>query len=226
MAVARWGLPQPKLLNRMINVVNIIGNTVGKIALACSLVSVVCLFLWNRRKHVAWLDYYSTLLDYFFHVAAIVSCMLLLLYTPIASMIGGGSVSISSILQYMDYCIVMPICMDMCIFGIVMRVLNDYCYRWIALLVGIVLFSFVQGGLMLSLPTVLLAIPICAVFDKTHSLVYVVFLHILSNCILFILNLTGLVDMIAKINAFVVCLFVVFGCAMYLYMLFYVYKKL
>ena len=194
--------------------------------MACSLICAMCLLLWNRRKHIAWLDYYTIGFGYFFHMAAIVSCMLLLVYTPIVSMVGGGSVPVNSILQFVDYCIVMPICVDMCICGIAMRVLNRYCYWWIALLVGVVLFAFVQGGVMLSLPTVFLAIPICAIFYKTHSLVYVVFLHILSNCILFILNLTGWVEVIVSVNPSIVLSLIILGSALYSYMLFYVYKKL
>lgn len=186
----------------MINNFCIVDNPIiyGILAVVC--LTFTCLFKYSKMFN-SLLDYYLLTLDKFFTVSSVMLFACLFAYLPVVAMLGVVNMDIRSFYVFLNFCLIHPVSVELVVNGLLARVLDRYCKKWLTVITCSLLIALLQSNVELALPTLLFWIPICYVFVRTHSLVYVIFLHVIINCIVFIVVLTPLLEFLAGVQSVV-----------------------
>lgn len=175
-------------------------------ALVLFVLIIILLYIFNT-KITKWLDYYTVNFELFFSTSSLLILVLCFLYFPIKSLVGVERMEVHSYFEFLNFCILFPFCMEIIVNGFVQRILKRLCSARFAIAICSAILALSQSELRYVAPTVLIFIPICLVFNKTQSLLYAVFLHVMINCVIFIVELTKLLDLIDGFPSYVLCLF-------------------
>jgi len=176
------------------------------------------LFVVSQRNRSLW-NIYALSLDRCVWMFGIQIFGLLTVYSPLKSFFVTEDVDMTSILQFVNYCILFPVVIEILVCGIFLRFALRYCNLYTLLIICASIISIFQERQMLIFPSIVFATSICYLFYRTHSLIYVVFVHIIVNCSIFVLNLISFSKILSGIGQSCLYALLYLGTLLYILML-------
>lgn len=158
------------------------------------------------EKAIKYIGYFSLNLSKFFSMFCVMLFLSLFVYSPILFLLKDDEVEVVSLVQFLSYCILGPIIIETIVFFLLFRMISRYLNKYIVLVICALLISLIQNDVFCLL-YMLFSLPLCLIFQKTRSLVYVMFLHVLINCSLFIITLTPMASWVEYMDTNIILLF-------------------
>lgn len=198
---------------------NVLGTIVCSVICLAIFFSILLIRIKNKQER-----FYIINLDSFGWVFLIQMLGLIFIYTPMKALTGSADFDFNSILQFFNYCMLYPVVTEVIVCGVVMRIAIKAWDSYIPVVLSALVIALLQERQLLLIPSFVISLSICFIFYKTHSFLYAVFIHIVINCMTFMININPLANLFLEINIVVLMLIAAIGAVLYLFLLNYVYR--
>lgn len=179
----------------------------------------------NQKRMAVFMNYYTSDLDCLGHVFLIQTMGVLLLYIPIKTIFEIDGFNYNSPLQFLNYCILLPMIIEFIVCGLVLRFVSLYMNKLVAIVGSALLISMLQEQGMLIIVFWVISLSTCMVFYNNHSLIFVMFMHSMTNLVIFLLNNLSLLGATIPLNNEILFIIFTIGMLLYIYSVYLIGKR-